>query len=57
MLRELTPAARGSQDAGSRNLVSTFQLSTVLITWYCDIAENVLLTYRSDGILVDKLGI
>ena len=28
-LRELAPAARGSQDAGSRNLVFTFQLSTV----------------------------
>ena len=30
-LRELAPAARGSQDAGSRNLVFTFQLSTVNI--------------------------
>ena len=29
-LRELAPAARGSQDAGSRNLVFTFQLSTVI---------------------------
>ena len=30
-MRELAPAARGSQDAGSRNLVFTFQLSTVNI--------------------------
>ena len=30
-LRELAPAARGSQDLGSRNLVFTFQLSTVHI--------------------------
>ena len=28
-MRELAPAARGSQDAGSRNLVFTFHLSTV----------------------------
>ena len=28
-MRELAPAARGSQDAGSRNLVFTFQLSDV----------------------------
>ena len=28
-LRELAPAARGSQDKGSRNLVFTFQPSTV----------------------------
>ena len=28
-LRELAPAARGSKDAGSRNLVFTFQLSAV----------------------------
>ena len=28
-LRELAPAARGSQDAGSRNIVFTFQMSTV----------------------------
>ena len=30
-MRELAPAARGSQDAGSRNLVFTFQLSTVVM--------------------------
>ena len=29
-LRELAPAARRSQDAGSRNLVFTFQLNTVM---------------------------
>ena len=29
MLRELAPAARGSQNAGSRNLVFTFWTSTV----------------------------
>ena len=29
-LRELAPAARGSQDAGSPNLVFTFQLNAVL---------------------------
>ena len=28
-LRELAPAARGSQDAASRNLVFTFQLGIV----------------------------
>ena len=29
-MRELAPAARGSQDAGSRNLVFPFQLNTVM---------------------------
>ena len=53
-LRELAPAARGSRDAGSRNLVFTFQLSTVgpesEIDAVCGHGRGVVETQTNDGL-------